>query len=59
MRSKKNARAHAADSHPLNVRIESAMRKSLDTWAARKSRELGTDVNRSDAVRMLIAQGLK
>lgn len=35
------------------------MLKSLDAWAARKSRELGTEVNRSDAVRMLIAQGLK
>jgi hypothetical protein len=57
MRPKKNT--PAADSHPLNVRIESAMLKSLDAWAARKSRELGTEVNRSDAVRMLIAQGLK
>ncbi len=63
MRVKKSAakrkRPVATDLHFLSIKIASAALEDIDAYAERKTRELGMDVNRTDAVRMLIAKGLK
>jgi hypothetical protein len=48
-----------ADPTTICVKLPAALTKSIDVWAVAQTHKLGTIINRSDAVRMLLARAIQ